>query len=402
MRKTPFHVIQTTAKIALLLYALMAGTANMRADDTYTQVMSLDDIDTEATYILAYILSNNTVKAMGALDSDKYGTIISNASNLTASGNTITVSSKLNPKPLEFTISKSDDYYTLAFGETPTYIGNSNNYYFSTTTSAPTDNKYKWAIVYNDTYSRLLIRGHKSSDGYIQFSSSKAGVYASSSLSTNGKTTLFKKDATPITISPNCTDGNKYYSTYSSSHAFKVPEGLTVSEISVSNGKLNVADYATGAVVPANTGVMIAATSAGQKTLVLSESEGTSVLGSDNCLRPSGDAGITAAAMASADGSCKFYRLTMHNGEQIGYWWGAENGGSFSVAANKAYLAVPISEPTRSGFSLFDEETAIDQLLSGSKTEKETQDCYDLQGRRITNNKLQKGLYIVNGRKVIR
>lgn len=402
MRKTSFHVIQTTAKIALLLCALMAGTANMRADDTYTQIMSLDDIDTEATYILAYILSNNTVKAMGALDSDKYGTIISNASNLTASGNTITVSSKLTPKPLEFTISKSDDYYTLAFGETPTYIGNSNNYYFSTTTSAPTDNKYKWAIVYNDTYSRLLIRGHKSSDGYIQFSSSKAGVYASSSLSTNGKTTLFKKDATPITISPNCTDGNKYYSTYSSSHAFKVPEGLTVSEISVSNGKLNVADYATGAVVRANTGVMIAATTAGQKTLVNSELTGTSVLGSSNCLRPSGDAGITAATMASVNGSCKFYRLTMHNGEQIGYWWGAENGGSFSVAANKAYLAVPISEPTRSGFSLFDEETAIDQLLSGSQTEKETQDCYDLQGRRITNNKLQKGLYIVNGRKVIR
>lgn len=394
-------MIQTNTKTVLLLCALMAGTTSMRADDTYTQVTSLDDIDTEATYILACMPNTTSARAFGALKDD-YGTLIS--ANLSVSGNTITVASKASSKPLEFTIGKSGSYYTLAYGETPTYIGKSSGTSFSTTTSTPTDNKYKWKLIYNDTYSSILIRGHNSSDGYILFkATTSAGVYAETNLDNYGKITLYKKNATPITISANCSDGNNYYSTYSNSRAFKVPEGLTVSEISVVNGKLNVADYATGAVVPANTGIMIAATSAGQKTLVFSEDTGTSVLGSSNCLRPSGDAGITAAEMSSADDGCKFYRLTMHNGEQIGYWWGAADGGAFSVAANKAYLAVPEDELTsRSGFSLSDEETAIGQLLSDSQMSEETLDCYDLQGRKVTNSKLQKGLYIVNGRKLIR
>ena len=457
----------------------MAGTANMRADDTYTQVMSLDDIDTEATYILADFPNSSSVRAMGAMNDNNYGTIVS--TGLSRIGNT-TIKVNSNADPLKLTIGKIGEKYTLSFGTTPLYYTNNNSFSYT--------NGNNWTIIYNDTYSRLIFCNSKLSYCISRNGDKYIGTYVVSNLDSNGKTTLFKKNVTnsavyppefslppkayqygtTFTISSNnakkiiyttdgsvpslingteystaipitstmkvkaiaydnndiptavvtynydvsytgegnvsvasaCTDGTKYYSTYSNSHAFVVPNGLTVSEIAVANGKLTISDYEEGDIVPANTGVMVSSETAGEKTINFTGVTGTSVLGVSNCLRPSGDAGITAAAMASADGSCKFYRLTMHNGEQIGYWWGADEGGAFSVAANKAYLAVPQSQEARAGFSLFDEETAIKQLLSDSQAENGTQDCYDLQGRKIVNNKLQKGLYIIKGRKVIR
>ena len=98
----------------------------------------------------------------------------------------------------------------------------------------------------------------------------------------------------PIAIAQACTDGTKHYSTFSSSSAIKVPEGVTVSEIGVEDGELLVDDYANGAVVPANTGVMVSSTVPGIHVAMLSSEVGTSKLGADNNLRPSGAAGITA------------------------------------------------------------------------------------------------------------
>lgn len=203
-------------------------------------------------------------------------------------------------------------------------------------------------------------------------------------------------DAT-VTLASACNDGEgNYYGTYSNTTGFVVPEGLTVAEVGINaENKLIVEEYATGAIVPANTGVMVSSTTDGAHDIVLSTG-GTSVLGEDNRLRASG-AGITAEAMAAADSECLFYRLTMHNGTDIGFWWGAEDGAAFNLAANKAYLAVPSAVSVK-GFSLFsDDETGITEVAE--KTEG-TEKVFDLSGRRVV--KPTKGLYIVNGKKYIK
>ena len=205
--------------------------------------------------------------------------------------------------------------------------------------------------------------------------------------------------STPITtidiaLNAACTDGTKYYGTFSSSHGFVVPSGLTVSEIKVVDGKLSVTNYDEDDVVPAYTGVMIASTSAGAKTVTLA-SGGTSVLGSDNMLKASGDAGITAANMTVA--GTKFYRLTMHNGTDIGFWWGAADGAAFDIAANKAYLAVPTADAARiQAFWFEDEVNGIDNPQLSTLNSQPT---YTLSGQRV--EKAKKGLYIVNGKKCV-
>ena len=199
-----------------------------------------------------------------------------------------------------------------------------------------------------------------------------------------------------LTLASACTDGTNYFGTYSNESAFVVPEDLTVSAVSVSGGKLVVTDYNTGDIVKANTGVMVSSATAGEHTVLLSSEEGTEISG--NMLKGSGDAGITATEMAEADANCTYYRLTMHNGTQIGYWWGAEDGAAFALAANKAYLAVPTAEGAPALGLWVDGETTDIKSLTPALSQGEGV-YYDLSGRRVAQP--TKGLYIVNGKKVL-
>ena len=195
-----------------------------------------------------------------------------------------------------------------------------------------------------------------------------------------------------ITLASACTDGSKYYGTYSNSSAFVVPTDLTVSEINVEKGELVVFDYSTGDIVPANTGVMISSTTSGDHTVALTTEAGSSVLDEDNMLK--------ASSVAMTQSDTKFYRLTMHNGTDIGFWWGAADGAAFDIAANKAYLAVPTSAlaAARQGFSLFGEDE-VNGIDNPQLSTLNSQPIYSLSGQRV--EKAKKGLYIVNGKKCV-
>ena len=206
-----------------------------------------------------------------------------------------------------------------------------------------------------------------------------------------------------ITINAACTDGEgKYYGTYSNNKAFVVPADLTVSAVGISDGKLDVTKYETGDIVKANTGVMVSATSAGDKTVTLSSETGTEKAG--NLLKASGGAGIEAAAMAAASASeTKFYRLTMHNGTDLGFYWGAAEGAAFDLAANKAYLAVPPGTPINDAnflsFVFGDEEQGETDGINAVSTKVENGVRYNLAGQKVGAD--YKGIIVVNGKKYL-
>lgn len=80
----------------------------------------------------------------------------------------------------------------------------------------------------------------------------------------------------------------------------------------------------------------------------------------------------------------------------FGWYWGADNGGSFMTEGHKAWLVVPKSATTTRGFTIDGETTGITTLESSS----EESDYYDLQGRRVVNP-TEKGIYIKNGKKIM-
>lgn len=201
-----------------------------------------------------------------------------------------------------------------------------------------------------------------------------------------------------ITLNAACTDEEYIYGTYSSQFAWVVPSDIIVAEVGVIDGELLVDEYDSGDIVPANTGVMVYSDAANSYEIVPTTTAGTSVLGNDNCLRPTGS-GITKAAMAAADADSEFFRLTMHEGTQIGFWWGAAEGAAFDLGANKAYLAVAkdnlgLGSEARSGLWFGDNEEALESIEMNAATT-----IYTLNGVKV--NELQKGLNIVNGKKVM-
>ncbi len=209
-------------------------------------------------------------------------------------------------------------------------------------------------------------------------------------------TTMTPSPATAtLTIAAACTNGNgTYYGTYSNgSYAFIVPEGLTVSEITVDDDYLTFMPYATGDIVPANTGVLVTASTPGEKTLSLTYATGSS-LSDDNMLRGTGVTGLTAEEMTDRDADCEFFRLTMHNGTQLGFWWGAEDGAAFAITPNKAYLAVPAAvASSRIGFSLTDKGGIVTGIEKAESRRTGTVVYYTIGGQRV--DRPGKGLYII-------
>ena len=275
-----------------------------------------------------------------------------------------------------------------------------------------------WKITFDATSAAasIVAQGSNSRNTMRYNSSDKLfSCYAPTS-TTQKPVYLFKKvenelkQTATFTISKSCYDvvgeNKTYYGTFSCRSVFFAPEDLTVAAVTVSNGILTVTPYDTGGLLalPNSAGVLVSSSTYGAKTIDI-PSKIAGVQNIDNMLRPSGPNGITAEEMAEANPDCIFYRLTMHdagsgNPGTIGFWWGADKGGPFSLGANKAYLAVPSDQAGGiKGFSFSDMVDGIKAVETAETEETESNAIYNLAGQRVS--KMQKGIYIVNGKKVL-
>lgn len=374
-------------KILALLCLCVMGHLFAKAAGIYVKVISANDLVVGGTYILAAQRSGTTYVAK-EFDSNQLSTV---TSGFTVDGNTITVDTAT---PLEFELGGDAEGYTLNYHSTK-YLGYANksgstNAAFLEEVDNSADAKEKWTFNINncELVSSIADRGLrlKNNDVYIR---------AYPSATEYPIAYLYKKVSSIATINfaSACTDGEKYYGTYSNGSAFVVPDDLTVSEIKVIDGKLTVESYATGAVVPANTGVMVSANTAGEHCVVLTGAVGTSVYGDANMLKSSGN-GITAVEMADAHTGCRYYRLTMHNGTMLGYYWGAADGAAFSLGANKAYLAVPAVGARLSGFDMTESEVVA---MKSPDIESVDGATFNLFGQRV--GIATRGIVIRNGKK---
>lgn len=202
--------------------------------------------------------------------------------------------------------------------------------------------------------------------------------------------------------------GEFYYATFSSSKDVVFPNDIVfVCGVSVTNGKistndLTVQDYsvtdATGTIngyyVPANTGVLVVGSENATPYYFPKTTETTTL--PDNQLKPAPENG----GIFTAEDGYKYYKLAYNNYDEktgLGFYWGADKGGAFSVKAGTAYLAVPESDATAKGFSFDGSTTGINGI---NVANNEPKTIYNLNGQRM-NNLTQPGLYIVNGKKVV-
>ncbi len=180
-----------------------------------------------------------------------------------------------------------------------------------------------------------------------------------------------------------------------------MPEGVTGYTITSEDGKtLNFnGNYVAGKTVPAKTALLLKATEklTADKVYTYTIVNSTEVAPTDNLLH-----GSVAEATTSVEGAKAYYKLANDDVDHLGFYYGAENGGAFKNGAHKAYLAVKTEALSQMrGFSFDSMTTGINHVVANAKHAKTTV-IYDLNGRRVNSlNAAAKGVYIVNGKKVI-
>ena len=158
---------------------------------------------------------------------------------------------------------------------------------------------------------------------------------------------------------------------------------------------------ATTDVVPAGTAVMlqVAPANTSQSIDLTLTVPTAAAISQDNLLHGSD-------AAATTTGGDLFYKLSYNtSGQNIGWYWGAQDGGAFTSGAHKAWLALPSSAQHAAlrsiGLPEFNESTT-DVLLIPYPAQAEQPDVwYDMFGRKLEEEPTVEGIYIHNGQTIM-
>ena len=214
-------------------------------------------------------------------------------------------------------------------------------------------------------------------------------------------TFVWEKVSEPTTGSFSITDAG--FATYYTDKAFVMPEnvqGGIVTKANNETSQLTVSyNYQPGTVVPAKTPIVLKGEK-GDYTVNYTTSEetapaGNMLYGADN---------VDADGMTFVEGTnVKYYKLALGNDGKCGFYWGAADGAAFEYTANRAFLAIDITDASQApeGFSLDGDggTTGIDGVMNGNDN---SQKIYTITGVYTGKSldKLPKGIYIVGGKKV--
>ena len=210
---------------------------------------------------------------------------------------------------------------------------------------------------------------------------------------TNGTPDTYTNYCTTITAVP-VTMGTAGYATFACTGTAALdlstlPDGLTAYR-AVVDGK-TVTFKPISQAVPANTGLLLKGVNDGDYEIPIANS-GAEVEG--------GNAFLVNTEGTTFSGDDNYYYFGL---KKDSFTFGTFDPSNVAIPANKAYLkiaksAFDSSSSARELNLLFDEEsTRVD--ASPVNREKTNSEVYDLQGRRVV--KPGKGLYIVNGKKVM-
>ena len=203
-----------------------------------------------------------------------------------------------------------------------------------------------------------------------------------------------------------------YSTLYYGTKNLTVPEGMEAYTVKVTTKVERSTTYNAGDVIPAGTGVVLKADKGDYVFTVVDEAPAKDEA---NMLRGSDE-------KATTTGGTYYYALTLNadkDPNSAGFYWMKENGAEYEAGAHKAYLALDktfaeLAEGTSTGakgfLSLPDDDTdGIGQIENGELT-IENSVVYDLSGRKLNEVsgrhgslplQLPKGIYIVNGKKVV-
>lgn len=270
--------------------------------------------------------------------------------------------------------------------------GTFNSFNLTDSLSKVTDNGAYWTIAANAD-GTFLIRNKEKGDT-IQYSSqyTSFGAY-------EDKRGTFPALYERVFTIPAIATAEGYATLYSAD-AFVMPEGLagTTAKYDEANNTLNYAwEYQAGATVPAETALLIKGTKG--------QSYDATVLTSDEAA-PAGNVFYGTLKNETPTEEGKYYMLTYSNegdAAVLGFYYANEDGSAFENKGGKAYLRLPATAAAAAkGFSIDGKPTGITGVTADAQTAPAA--IYTISGVRVngTLSSQPKGVYIVNGKKVVK
>lgn len=260
-----------------------------------------------------------------------------------------------------------------------------------------TDKAYcdKWdvqgtSVVKNDKQSaywgkHAFVLSAKDHPNYIihAYNSNKVGYWKSTEVD-EGSAIVLSNTLPAISLKES---NGKHYATYYLPFAAKAPEGVKAYAGTVSNGSVKLTEYANG-VIPANTGVLLVSDNATSATFTLANDADVTAI--DNDLK-----GVNALTELTNVKNSEQVRIFSTKDGVAGFY--KPNSNITSLAANKAYVMAPATEGALA-LNFGGNVTGINSV-SDNAVMPNNVEIYDLAGRRV--NHAVKGVYVVNGKKII-
>lgn len=374
----------TTFKVTVTEYVTASGV--------YKKVTSTDQLEAGKEYIIvAYDAEGNPLNyAMGDQNGNFRNRV--SAKVLTSNGEDyVTITD--NDAVTKVILGGNTGAWTFCTYDEKDYLclPSANNYL---KTEATVSTRSKWTIKDD------LTIWNNSNDAYtLQYNSTAGQERFSCYKNTQKPTFLFVKvESIPVDITK-----VGYGTLYYSDKDLIVPSGVKAMtyKLTTSGDDIRVYDtYEAGEVIPKDCGVVlqVLTTSENTQTFYFAEGIAEDNAPEDNLLLGLDEGGTTIGPDGSSEGYIFYMLSTDKNGENVGFYW--KNGGApFTTKAHKAYLAIPKSAGVNASSFVFDDLTGICAIMSDSA--KNAEGIYTLSGMRIDGKQLPKGIYIVNGKKMV-
>lgn len=384
-RNYSVFIFQPLKRIILSLMLMIVAVWNAMGTDIYYQLItSAEQLEAGCNYIIGTSYTN--AKFMSTTEKDRNRP-------QTTSGYAITndYQVKYDPSMLQLTLGGSTGEWTFLtrnYKGTNGYLNATNSTYDNLKVIAGLDDYAKFSISFDSDKSSIIKCTKKQSYNIIRYNSANTNF----SCWTNEMSSVFlyKEIVATGAVTLVAQSGTSYYATFSNADAVEFTDETTkvytVALDPQDNDKISLSEV-TSKQVPANSGVLIKAAGTSATFRYIQSAAALE----NNLLKPG-----TGEQTEGTD--CLFYKLAYDDYEAktgLGFYWGAEDGGPFIAKAGGAYLAVPNSAGTARGFSFDDCSEGIDLIADDSAKRS----IFTLSGQKV--NGLQKGLNIVNGKKVL-
>ncbi|MCF0194246.1 MAG: chitobiase/beta-hexosaminidase C-terminal domain-containing protein, partial [Bacteroidaceae bacterium] len=347
-----------------------------------------EETEADASSFDTNFLNKNTT--ISAHTGAKYGANI-NASNNGVAGNScyIKTTSKVKATAVEFYYSKASnnttaqDWVLQTSTDGQDWSTNTTKYSASGATNGKWS-KASWTLDGSEVYVKITM------------SSTGTAIRTIDDLLITYGTPTYSDYTISVPTPVDVTIGSTGFSTiYYSDKNLTVPAGVAGWTYSLNGDALQATEsYPAGTTIPAGEGVVLYTTAPATYTFAAVTTAGDKVAG--NLLKGSDEA---TTKYAEAKGN-QLYRLA--NGSKgVAFYLASQDGDSIAISAHKAYLEIPANAAANiREFIMLPGQDDGTTAISAPNAATTTTETFDLAGRRISH--ATKGLYIINGKKVIK